>query len=91
LEFVKQNKKVIIAGDFNTHIACNSKSTEYRYRELLLLADNIVAEGIETFNDRTSIDKILLGKDLNIKLYGVIPQEKFEFSDHKYIKARIIV
>ncbi len=88
---VKENKKVIIAGDFNTYIGCDSKSTEYRYKELLSLADNIVVESIKTFNDITSIDKILVGKDLNIKLYGVIPQNLKGYKDHRYITARVVV
>ena len=88
---VKGNKKVIIAGDFNTYIGCDSKSTEYRYKELLSLADNIVVESIKTFNDITSVDKILVGKDLNIKSYGVIPQEVKGYKDHRYITARIII
>lgn len=88
---VKKNKKVIIAGDFNTYIGCDSKSTEYRYKELLSLADNIVVESIKTFNDITSVDKILVGKDLNIKSYGVIPQEVKGYKDHRYITARIYV
>lgn len=91
LDFIVKEKKVIIAGDFNTYIDCKHKSTEYRYRELLSLADNIVVESIATFSNNTSIDKILVGKGLNIKSYGVIPQQKFEYSDHRYIKARIIV
>lgn len=88
---VKGNKKVIIAGDFNTYIGCDSKSTEYRYKELLSLADNIVVESIKTFNDITSVDKTLVGKDLNIKSYGVIPQEVKGYKDHRYITARIYV
>ncbi len=90
-DFVKKEKTTIIAGDFNTHFGCNSKSTEYRYKELLDLSDNLVVESIPTFNGITSIDKILVGKNLGIKMYGVIPQEKLEDSDHRYIKARIVI
>lgn len=91
IDIVKTNKKAIIAGDFNTYIGCDSKSTEYRYKELLSLADNIVAENIKTFNDITSIDKILIGKDLKIKSYGVIPQNVKDYRDHRYITARVVV
>jgi hypothetical protein len=91
LDFMKKEKTTIIAGDFNTHFGCNSKSTEYRYKELLDLADNLVVESIPTFNSITSIDKILVGKNLGTKMYGVIPQEKLEDSDHRYIKARIVI
>ncbi|MBR5678822.1 MAG: endonuclease/exonuclease/phosphatase family protein [Paludibacteraceae bacterium] len=89
IDYTGNNKNVILAGDFNSYIGCNSKSTEYRYLELLNNAGNIVSENIKTFNNTTSIDKVLVGKDLNVIHYGIIPQEEQKFSDHRYIVAKL--
>lgn len=92
LEFVKQEKsqsrKLIILGDFNAYIGCEYKLTESKFIELHRYSSDIIPDDVPTYKggDGTPIDHIFV--NFNTKsAYVQKIEEKFEWSDHKYIMA----
>lgn len=81
--------KAIILGDFNAYIGCDDKFTESKFIDLLHYADNITPDDLPTFKGGTPIDHILVNFNLKTKKYQI--EERFEWSDHKYIMAEIEV
>lgn len=84
----KDNKKLILIGDFNAYVGCNNKLTEEKFIQLSRIMNDIVSDDTHTFIGNTAIDHLFVNYDTH-QLYNIKIQNEFKCSDHKYIEVRI--
>lgn len=105
IQYAKQVKNLIIAGDFNAYVGCISKETDKKYRSLLTSMQECVPADKKTFGNNR-IDNILISKgtlsknckyDVNVQhnvgKYSdqkVQPDEE-KYSDHKYVTMKLTI
>ncbi|WP_443713744.1 hypothetical protein [Ruminococcus sp.] len=85
IQYAKQVKNLIIAGDFNAYVGCISKETEKKYRSLLTSMQECVPADNKTFGNNR-IDNILISKGTlskNCKYYVNVQHNVGKYSDQK--------
>ncbi len=83
-----EDRKLIIAGDFNAFIGCKDILTENKYIQLCRNLKDLVSVDTPTFIGKTAIDHIMANFNTN-QNYHVKIQEECKWSDHKYIEVEL--
>ena len=84
----EENRKLVIAGDFNAFIGCKDTLTESKYIQLCRSAKDLVSDDTPTFIGETAIDHILINYNSN-QNFNVKIQDECKWSDHKYIEVEL--
>lgn len=93
IQYAKQVKNLIIAGDFNAYVGCISKETDKKYRSLLTSMQECVPADNKTFGNNR-IDNILISKGTffeNYKYDVEVQPDKEKYSDHKYVTMKLTI
>ncbi|KLV25522.1 hypothetical protein ABW02_15245 [Niallia circulans] len=85
---VREKRKLIIVGDFNSYIGCLDGNTEGRFIELCRVAKDIVSDDTPTYIGQTPIDHIFLNFDSK-QDYEVYIEEDWNWSDHKFLQVKL--
>ncbi len=93
IQYAKQVKNLIIAGDFNAYVGCRSKETEDKYCQLLEFMQECVPADNKTFGNNR-IDNILISKGTffeNYKYDVKVQPDEEKYSDHKYVTMKLTI
>lgn len=93
IQYAKQVKNLIIAGDFNAYVGCRSKETEKKYCSLLTSMQECVPANNKTFGNNR-IDNILISKGTlskNCKYDVKVQPDEEKYSDHKYVTMKLTI
>lgn len=93
IQYAKQVKNLIIAGDFNAYVGCISKETEKKYCSLLASMQECVPADNKTFGNNR-IDNILISKETffgNYKYDVKVQPDEEKYSDHKYVTMKLTI
>ena len=93
IQYAKQVKNLIIAGDFNAYVGCRSKETGEKYCSLLTSMQECVPADNKTFGNNR-IDNILISKGTffeNYKYDVKVQPDEEKYSDHKYVTMKLTI
>lgn len=93
IQYAKQVKNLIIAGDFNAYVGCRSKETGEKYCSLLTSMQECVPADNKTFGNNR-IDNILISKGTffeNYKYDVKVQPNVGKYSDHKYVTMKLTI